>query len=243
MSIERNTALITGASAGFGLALAKALAQRGWQLIINARDAKRLREAQRALSVHTTVEAISGDVRDEILLLQFTERLSALDWRLDLVVNNASSLGETPLPSLIGAAPEALHRVYHTNVIAPLSLLHHLRPFLSDRPHIINLSSDAAVNAYPGWGVYGASKSALDHSSAVLAAEQPDWNVYAFDPGDMRTAMHQAAFPGEDISDRPTPESIALPAALSLLDTSPPSGRYVADQLIVHPKSPAHVDQ
>ena len=225
-------ALVTGASAGLGRALASALAERGWRLLLNARRPSPLREVQRELAALTTVEAVSGDVRDEILLLQLAERLDAFGWRPGLVVNNASLLGPSPRPPLLEAPAEALHAVYHANAIAPLSLLAKLADRLADDPVIVNVSSDAAAEAYPGWGVYGAAKAALDHASRVLALERPDWRVYAFDPGDMRTAMHRAAFPGEDISDRPLPGEIAVPALLHLLDTAAPSGRYVASEVI-----------
>jgi NAD(P)-dependent dehydrogenase (short-subunit alcohol dehydrogenase family) len=224
------TALITGASQGFGLALALALAQNGWRLIINARDARRLRTAQRQLQKHSEVIAISGDLRDEIHLLQFPEIVERKDWIVDLVINNASTIGPSPQPALLEYTVDDLHRIYHTNVIAPISLLQKLKPYLAARASIINVSSDAAVEAYEGWGGYGASKAALDHWTAILAKENPQWQVYAFDPGDMRTGMHQAAFPDEDISDQPLPETVAVPALLRLLDQLPESGRYTAQQ-------------
>lgn len=232
MHIIHKTALITGASKGFGLALAEALAQRNWQLIINARNAAELLKTQRHLEQWTTVTAISGDVRDEVHLLQFPEVLQRLNVALDLVVNNASTLGGSPQPQLLDYPIESIHSIVHTNLIAPLSLLQKVRPYLSERPTIINLSTDAAVEPYPGWGGYGASKAGLDHLTLILAAENPDWRVYAFDPGDMRTAMQQAAFPGEDISDRPLPEEVAVPALLNLLDGDLSNGRYSAQKLL-----------
>lgn len=231
MKKENKIALITGASRGLGLALARALAQRGWQLIINARNARELRRAQLELQQWTEVDAISGDVRDEILLLQFAELLERRDLRLDLLVNNASTLGASPQPPLLDFPIEAVHQVYHTNVIAPLSLLQKLRPLLTEGATIINISSDAAQEAYPGWGVYGAAKAALDHWTAVLAHEQPAWHVYAIDPGDMNTALQQQAFPGDDVSDRPLPEAQAVPAILQLLTDLPAAGRYTAADL------------
>jgi len=224
------TALITGASQGLGLALAEALARNGWRLIISARNAKRLRAAMLRLKKLTKVFAISGDVRDEIHLLQFAELLEREDLRLDLLVNNASTLGASPQPPLLDYEVGDLHRIYHTNVIAPLSLLQKVRPYLGDAATVINISSDAAAEAYEGWGGYGASKAALDHWTAILGKEQPGWHVYAVDPGDMRTEMHQAAFPGEDISDRPLPETVAVPALLHLLEVLPKNGRYTAGQ-------------
>lgn len=232
MSTIKKTALITGASKGLGLAIATALAQQGWQLIINARNAQELRQAQLHLEQWTTVEAISGDVRDEIHLLQFPERLAQRDWKLDVVINNASTLGASPQPFLFNFPVEALHNIFHTNVIAPLSLLQKVKPYLSDTATIINMSSDAAVAAYEGWGGYGASKAALDHWTAILAKENSSLHIYAFDPGDMRTGMHQAAFPGEDISDRPLPEEVAVPALLQLINSTSESGRYEASRLL-----------
>lgn len=226
------TALITGASQGFGLALAKALAQRGWQLLINGRNAERLLQAQKQLANHTAVVAISGDVRDEIHLLQLRDALENKQWSLDLIVNNASALGTSPLSNLLEHPVDNLHELYHTNIIAPISLLQKVKAYCKPNAQIINLSSDAAVEAYEGWGAYGSSKAGLDHLSAILAKEVAHWTVYAFDPGDMRTSMHQAAFPGEDISDRPLPEAQAVPAALQLIEQAPPSGRYAASQLV-----------
>lgn len=230
MENHQSTALITGASRGFGFTIAKALLQRGWRIIINARDARQLRRAQQDLEEFGEVIAISGDVRDEIHLLQFAELLEREQWPLDLLINNASTLGVSPQPALLDYATEALHNIYHTNVIAPLSLLQKVRPFLAKEAIIINISSDAAAEAYEGWGGYGASKAALDHWTAILAKEQPGWSVYAFDPGDMRTNMHQEAFPGEDINDRPLPEEIAAPALLRLIHKRPQSGRHTAQE-------------
>ena len=232
MNNHKKTALITGASKGFGRALAQALAQDGWQLIINARNAKELLTTQRELEQLTKVIAISGDVRDEIHLLQFPERLNQVNWQLDLVVNNASTLGASPQPTLLEYSQEAIHQIFHTNVIAPLSLLQKVQPFLTTKATIINLSSDAAANAYENWGGYGSSKAALDHLSLILAKENPSWTVIAFDPGDMRTEMHQAAFPDENIEDRPLPEKFAVPAALKLIQEEVESGRYEAKQVL-----------
>jgi len=159
MTTTKKTALITGASKGFGRALAEVLAKEGWQLIINARNAKQLLETQRSLEQYTTVFAISGDVRDEIHLLQFPERLEALDWKLDLVVNNASTIGVSPQPALLDYSMDHLHQIFHTNVLAPVSLLQKLFPYLRKSATIINLSSDASPNAYEHWGGYGASKA------------------------------------------------------------------------------------
>ena len=232
--MKKKTALITGATRGLGLALARALAQQNWQLLINARNARKLLEVQRELSQKTKVVAISGNIIDEVHLWQFPEAAQELGG-IDLVVNNASTLGRSPQPHLLDFPIEAVHSVFHTNVIAPLSLLQKVKQYLHPKVRIINLSSDAGAEAYPGWGPYGSSKAALDHLTAILAQEQTDWKIYAFDPGDMQTQMHQEAFPGEDISDRPLPEAVALPAILSLVDKDLPSGRYVANALIETP--------
>lgn len=222
------TALVTGASAGLGRATALALAARGWDLVLTARRLDplvRVRDATGAI-------AITGDVADPAHRARLATVLGELD-RLDLVVNNASALGPSPMPHLADYPPAEFAAVLHTNVVAPLAILQSALPRLRVADGIVvDISSDAAVNAYAGWGGYGASKAALDQLTAIFAAEHPDLRVYSFDPGDMRTAMHQAAFPGEDISDRPEPETV-VPALLHLIDTRPPSGRYVASDLAV----------
>lgn len=224
------TALITGASRGLGLALAAALAARGWDLVVDARDPVALRRAAGGLT-GGTVEAIPGDVA-EVAHREELRRAVRQRGRLDALVNNASTLGPSPLPPLGDHPIAELERVLTVNTLAPLALLQLLLPELrAARGVVVNLSSDAAVEAYPGWGGYGASKAALDHLTAVLAAEEPAIRAYAVDPGDMRTAMHQEAFPGEDISDRPPPESV-VPAFLRLLEERPPSGRYRATELL-----------
>ena len=231
MTTTNKTALITGASKGLGLALATALAKEGWYLLINARNAAQLRKAQLSLQQWTKVEAISGDIRDEIHLLQFPERLAQNNWQLDLVVNNASTLGASPQPVLLDLPVEALHNIFHTNAIAPISLLQKVRPFLRENATIINISSDAAVHAYETWGGYGSSKAAVDHWTGILAKENPQWNIYAVDPGDMHTDMHQAAFPSEDIGHLPLPDMQAVPGILNLIKNKKESGRYVAEEL------------
>lgn len=223
------TALITGASRGLGLALARGLAARGWNLIITARDAERLRAARDELAAVTHVAALPGDVADPAHqhALAVLARGHA---GLDAVVNNAGVLGPSPQPALLDYPPDTLLEVYVANVIAPLGVLQALRPALKPGARIVNVTSDAAVNAYPGWGGYGSSKAALEQLSAVLAAENPELRVYWVDPGDMRTDMHQAAFPGEDISDRPLPET-RVPGFVVLLEGNLPSGRYEAAAL------------
>lgn len=223
------TALITGASRGLGLALARALASRGWSLIIDGRGPDALSAIQRELETRTGVVAVCGDVADP----SHREALAVAAGQLgglDAVVNNASTLGATPLPSLLDYSPHELESVFLTNTVAPLALLQAVRTFLQPGARIVNITSDAAVEAYEGWGGYGASKAALEQWSAVLAAENPDLLVYWVDPGDMRTQMQQDAFPGEDISDRPLPEE-RIPAFLRLLEGELPSGRYAAPEL------------
>lgn len=227
MPENKKRALITGASAGFGRAVAHALAARDWELIIVARGADRLERVRTA----TRALAIAGDVADPAV----RERIAAAvgTGRLDLVLNNASALGPSPLPTLDRYPLDELASVFATNVIAPLAILQLTLPALrASNGTVVDISSDAAVGGYEGWGGYGASKAALDQLTNVLAAENPTLRIYGFDPGDMRTDMHQAAFPGEDISDRPEPETV-VPALLHLLDFRPPSGRYTASEMQV----------
>jgi len=223
-------AIITGASRGLGRALARELAGQGWSLVVDARGGRALARAEAEigdrLAAGAAVVAIPGDVADPEHRRALVAAAAGLGG-IDLVVNNASALGPSPLPRLDAYPPDALRGVLEANVVAPLALVQASLPLLrrSPDPRIVNVSSDAAVEAYEGWGGYGSSKAALDHLSAVLAAEDPGLRVWAVDPGDMRTQMHQDAFPGEDISDRPPPESV-VPALLSLIEGSTPSGRY-----------------
>src|SRR5690349_24319082 len=219
------TAIVTGAGTGFGLAVARALAGRGATVIACARDGARLRAAVAELP---GVRAVPGDVNDADTR---AELVAAAGGRLDLLVHNAGELGPSPLPSLATYPADALRAVLETTLLAPLQLTQLALPALrAARGTVVTLSSDAAVDAYPGWGGYGVAKAALDHYAAVLGVEEPDLAVYAFDPGDMRTAMHQRAFPGEDISDRPEPETV-VPALLRLLDERLPNGRHRAADL------------
>lgn len=229
MKPER-TALITGASRGLGLALAQALAARGWRLIVDARNAQPLAVAAAALCEQTTVTSIPGDVSDPSHRRALAVAARAAGG-LDAVVNNASILGPSPQPALLDYDLATLEQVYRVNVLAPLALLQRLRPTLRAGARILNVTSDAAVEPYAGWGGYGSSKAALEQLSAILAAENPQWRVYWVDPGDMRTQMHQEAFPGEDISDRPLPET-SIPGFLQLLEEDLPSGRYQARALL-----------
>jgi NAD(P)-dependent dehydrogenase (short-subunit alcohol dehydrogenase family) len=221
-------AIITGASRGFGRALATDLAKDGWDLVIDARRRGPLgHTADTLAALGGTVRAIAGDISDPFHRAELAEAAVAIG-RVDLVVNNASALGPSPLPRLEHTPLDALARVYAVNALAPLALVQLTLPLLR-RGHgtVVAVSSDAAVEAYAGWGGYGSSKAALDQLHNVLGAEEPDLHVYRFDPGDMRTDMHQDAFPGEDISDRAEPESV-VPALRRLLEAAPPSGRYRA---------------
>ena len=226
---QQRTALITGASRGLGLALARGLAWRGWNLVLTARDEQRLRMVRDELSIITHVAAVGGDVTTPSHR-QALAILARGHAGLDAVINNAGALGPSPQPELFDYPLETLKKVFEANVVAPLGVLQAVRDDLKPGARIINVTSDAAVNAYPGWGGYGSSKAALEQLSAVLAAENPSLRVYWVDPGDMRTDMHQAAFPGEDISDRPLPE-VRVPAFIKLLEGDLPSGRYVAAAL------------
>jgi NAD(P)-dependent dehydrogenase (short-subunit alcohol dehydrogenase family) len=224
-----NVALITGGSKGFGRALAADLAGEGWTVVLDGRDAEALAAVGVALdhAGEGEVLAIPGDVADPAHRQALEAAVSRLG-RLDLLVNNASTLGPLPMPGLDAFPLDALEQVYRVNVIAPLALVQLVLPLLeASGGAVVNISSDAAVEGYAGWGGYGSSKAALDQVSRVLAAERPALRVYGFDPGDMRTQMHQDAFPGEDISDRPEPETV-VPALRRLLAGAPPSGRYRA---------------
>lgn len=223
------TAIVTGASRGLGLALARTLVDRGWRLVVDAREPGPLEEAAAALG--PGVVALAGDVADE---WHRRALVAAAGDRIDLLVNNASVLGPSPQPPLARYPLGALEQVYRVNVIAPLALAQLVLPRLPEGGRVINISSDAAVEPYPGWGGYGSAKAALDHATAILAAEHPEFRIYAADPGDMNTALHQAAFPGEDISDRPPPEA-SVPGLLALIDGELPSGRYAVRALAEAP--------
>jgi NAD(P)-dependent dehydrogenase (short-subunit alcohol dehydrogenase family) len=218
-------AIITGASRGLGLALTRALAGKGWRIVVDARGGDALDSAVAGLE---GVVAVAGDVTDSDHRRRLVE---AAEDPIGLLVNNASVLGATPLPPLAEYPLEELRRAYEINVLAPLALVQAALPFLADGARIINVTSDAAVEAYPGWGGYGSSKAALAQLTAVLGAEHPALRFYAVDPGDMRTQMQQDAFPGEDISDRPPPEG-SVPGLLALIEGDVPSGLYRARDLV-----------
>lgn len=234
MTSNQNThpvAIVTGASRGFGRAVTAALLDRGWTVVGDARRQHELKSAARELNSSQFI-ALPGDVTDPshraALVVAATEA-----GPLRLLVNNASRLGPSPQPTLADYPATELRAVYDTNVFAAVALMQAALPALRrNAGTIVNLTSDASVEPYPGWSGYGSSKAALDQLSAILAAEVPDMPVYAFDPGDMRTEMHQAAFPGEDISDRAEPEA-KVPALLRLVDTRPAAGRYRAADLTI----------
>jgi NAD(P)-dependent dehydrogenase (short-subunit alcohol dehydrogenase family) len=224
ISTSQPAALVTGAGRGLGLALAGALLSSGWRVAVDARRTGHLAAALPGAVV------VPGDVTDSAHRDALAEAVTGFG-RLDLLVSNASDLGPSPLPRLADVPLPAVRRIYEVNVLAPLALTQMFLPLLlRSRGIVLNISSDAAVEPYPGWGAYGSSKAALDQLTAVLAAEEPGLAVYSVDPGDMRTEMHQAAFPGEDISDRPEPEAV-VPALLRLIATRPPSGRARAADL------------
>lgn len=218
-------ALITGASRGLGRALALELATREWNVIVTGRDPATLRSVA---DTSPRITAVPGTIRSE----EHRKGLvGVVGGSLDVLVNNASHLGPSPLLPITAFDEDDLHTVFDTNVVSPLSLIRHVAPALRAAGGVIvNVSSDAGVEAYERWGPYGASKAALDHASAILALEEPGLRTYAFDPGDMRTEMHQDAFPGEDISDRPLPESV-VPTLVRLIESGLPSGRYVASDM------------
>jgi NAD(P)-dependent dehydrogenase (short-subunit alcohol dehydrogenase family) len=217
--------IVTGASRGLGLALVRSLAERGWRVVVDAREAAPL---ERAVAGLDGVTAIPGDVADDE---HRRALVAAAGERIDLLVNNASLLGPSPQPVLAEYPLAELERVYQVNVFAPLVLVQLALPRLAPGATILHVTSDAGAEAYEGWGGYGSSKAALEQLTAILAAEHPALRVYTVDPGDMRTQMQQEAFPGEDISDRPPPED-SVPGLLALVEGSLPSGRYLARELV-----------
>jgi NAD(P)-dependent dehydrogenase (short-subunit alcohol dehydrogenase family) len=227
-----STAIVTGASRGLGLALCRALAERGWRLVVDARGEGALEAARDELSAATEVVAIPGDVADES---HRRALIAAAGQRIDLLVNNASVLGPSPQPALVDYPLDVLEHVYRVNVLAPLALVQLALPVLAPGARILNVTSDAAVEPYEGWGGYGSSKAALEQLTNVLAAEQSGLRVYAVDPGDMNTQLHQEAYPGEDISDRAPPEE-SIPGLLALVEGDLPSGRYRASELVAGAK-------
>jgi NAD(P)-dependent dehydrogenase (short-subunit alcohol dehydrogenase family) len=232
MGTNGRVAIVTGASRGLGLELARGLADRGWRLVVDARGAGPLAAAAAELrSGGAEVVAIAGDVADDAHRRALVDAATRLG-RLALVVNNASVLGPSPQPRLADYPLDVLADVYRINVLGPLGLVQAAVPALAPDGVVVNVTSDAGVEGYEGWGGYGSSKAALEQVSRVLAAEHPGLRVYWVDPGDMRTRMHQEAFPGEDISDRPPPAD-SVPGLLALIEGDRPSGRYVAREVLV----------
>jgi NAD(P)-dependent dehydrogenase (short-subunit alcohol dehydrogenase family) len=223
-------AVITGASRGLGLATSRELALRGWRLIVDARDGAALARAMAGMGEPGQITTIPGDVSDPEHRRAIADAVDAAG-SLSLLINNASLLGPSPQPTLDHYPLDELERVFQVNTFAPLALIQTLLPALrAVEGTIVNVTSDAAVEPYEGWGGYGASKAALEQVTSILAAEQPELRIYSFDPGDMRTTMHQDAYPGEDISDRPEPETV-VPSLLRLIEERPSSGRYTSSAL------------
>ena len=235
-----SVAIVTGASRGLGEAISTGLASTGWSLVIDGRNAGSLAATEDRLALimaGDNLRAVPGDIRDPDHRRDLVEAAAALGG-LDLLINNAGTLGASPLPPVAGYPLDELRAALEVNVVAQLGLIQAALPLLlaSPRPRLINVTSDAAVEPYEGWSGYGAGKAALEHLGAVLAVERPALTVWSVDPGDLRTAMHQAAFPGEDISDRPEPATV-VPAFLDLIVSDRPSGRYRANDLA--PSEPA----
>jgi NAD(P)-dependent dehydrogenase (short-subunit alcohol dehydrogenase family) len=225
-----STAIITGGSQGLGLALARSLVGDGWHVVVDARTASDLERARAELALAGSVRAVAGDVTDPAHRRALVDAAVELGGGIDLLVHNASHLGPSPQPRLADYPLADFARVYDVNVVAPLALTQLALSVLRPGARILAVTSDAAVEAYEGWGGYGSSKAALEHLFAILAAEHPDLRVHRVDPGDMNTRMHQEAFPGEDISDRPPPED-SVPGIRALIDSDLPSGRYSAKRI------------
>ncbi len=237
MTNNGKNAVITGASRGLGLALARGLVAEGWSLVIDARDGQALDAAAASIrdaagTADITVTALPGDITDPAHRAALNDYVMANLGGPDLLVNNAGTLGTSPLPALSDYPIAELRAAFEVNVLAPVALTQLMLPALRRRGGaVLSVTSDAAVEAYAGWGGYGAAKAALEQASNVLAAEENVVRVWWADPGDIRTRMHQAAFPGEDITDRPLPESV-VPAFIKLISERLPSGRYRATDLM-----------
>jgi NAD(P)-dependent dehydrogenase (short-subunit alcohol dehydrogenase family) len=219
-------AIVTGGSQGLGLALSRTLARRGWSVVVDGRDADRLGDAVTDIATVGDVVGVAGDIADPSHRRELANT-AASRGEIQLVVNNASTLGRSPLPSLEQIDDQLWQRLFAVNVVAPIQLVNELADRLAEGATVVNVTSDAAVEAYAGWGGYGTSKAALEHASRVLAVERPGLRVLVVDPGDMRTQMHQDAFPDEDISDREPPEA-SVPGLVDLISGDLPSGRYHA---------------
>jgi NAD(P)-dependent dehydrogenase (short-subunit alcohol dehydrogenase family) len=227
MTTSAPTAVITGASRGLGLALARSLAADGWALVVDGRDPVALADAVDRLP-GAVVVPVAGDITDEAHRLDLAAVAASLGG-IDLLVLNAGTLGPSPLPSVERVRLGDLRATLETNLVAQVGVVQDLLPHLRSGATVVAITSDAAVEPYEGWVAYGAAKAGLEQAAAILGAERPDLRVLRVDPGDMRTRMHQDAFPGEDISDRPLPED-SVPGLRHLVAGPYPSGRYrVAD--------------
>lgn len=224
MATPAPTALITGVSRGLGLALASSLAHDGWALVVDARHAGDLAQATTPLAEETTIIPVAGDITDEAHRSDLAIAAQSLGG-LDLLVLNAGTLGPTPLPAVALLHLGDLRTTLETNLVAQVGIVQALLPHLRPGAAIVAITSDAAVEPYEGWGAYAAAKAGFEQLVAVLGVERPDLRVLRIDPGDMRTQMHQDAFPGEDISDRPLPEA-SIPGLRALMERPHPSGRY-----------------
>jgi NAD(P)-dependent dehydrogenase (short-subunit alcohol dehydrogenase family) len=227
---NNKVAIVTGASEGLGLALTEALSAGGWSVVVGARREEILARAMASIPDRGRVDAVVGDVTDPLHRTQIATA-AARRGVVNLIVNNASTLGGSPLQAVLDLAPEALLRTFDVNVVAPIALVREVADNLAPGATVINVTSDAGFEVYPTWGGYGSSKAAIEHASRVLALERPDLRVLVVDPGEMRTAMHADAFPGEDISDRPEPTA-SVPGFMALIDGDQPSGRYLARDVV-----------
>ena len=224
MTTTAPTALITGASRGLGLALASSLAHDGWALVVDARHPGDLATATASLATGHQVIPIAGDITDEAHRADLAVAAQSLGG-LDLLVLNAGTLGPSPLPPVSRLHLGDLRSTLETNLVAQLGVIQALLPHLRSGATLVAITSDAAVEPYEGWGAYGAAKAGFEQLAAVLGSERPDLRILRVDPGDMRTQMHQDAFPGEDISDRPLAEA-SVPGLRALIERHYPSGRY-----------------
>ena len=235
MSTTSPVTLITGASKGLGAEIARQLAERGHRLMLTARRVEPLQVLADELAAQTDVLALPGDVADAAHLRRLVSTGLERFGRIDVLINNASTVGVSPMPTLTAYPLDTLTDLFRTNTIAPLHLIQATLPDMLSRGTgiIVNISSDAAVQAYPTWGGYGMSKAALEHLSRVLAAELEGSGIRVFvvDPGDMDTEMHRAAEPGVDLSGLPGPAPAAQAIVRLIEQERAPFGRFEAQAL------------